>query len=118
MNVTPESTTWRSRAMPPSWSGYSPHTWSPVRRMAPNPIRPTVSSPPIVIVPGVEDVLADIAMPQSVGTSRETGRLSISPRICPSGLSGVNRTPWQLGCRGVASAVPARSRTRLCTSGA
>src|ERR1700676_671140 len=50
MNVTPESTTWRSNAIPPSWSGYSPHTWSPVSCMAPRPIRPTVRSPPIVTV--------------------------------------------------------------------
>lgn len=50
-NVPPESTMWRSNEIPPSWSGYSPQTWSPVNCMAPKPIRPTVRSPPTVIVP-------------------------------------------------------------------
>src|SRR5215471_9525056 len=62
MNVTPESTTCRSNAIPPSWSGYSPQTWSPVNCMAPYPIRPTARSPPIVIVPVPRDMLMDIKL--------------------------------------------------------
>src|SRR4051812_33888955 len=66
MNVTPESTTWRSNAIPPSWSGYSPRPWAPVNCMAPNPIRPTVRSPPILIVPASGDVVLDMSAPQAV----------------------------------------------------
>src|SRR3954453_7182483 len=48
MKVAPASTTSRRRSMPLSWSGYSPQTFGPVSCIAPYPIRPTVSSPPMV----------------------------------------------------------------------
>src|SRR5476649_1457959 len=51
MKSTPLATTWRSSAIAPLRSGGSPHIPRPVMRIAPKPIRATVRSPPIVIVP-------------------------------------------------------------------
>ncbi len=51
MKSTPSSTARRSTAIATSRSGGGPQMPSPVIRIAPNPSRWTVRSPPIVIVP-------------------------------------------------------------------
>ncbi len=51
MKLIPSSTTRRSTALATSRSGGSPQIPLPVMRMAPNPMRLTVRSPPTSIVP-------------------------------------------------------------------
>src|SRR5690242_7131763 len=51
MKSTPIATTLRSRSMAAARSGGSPQTPAPVMRIAPNPRRLTVRSPPRVMVP-------------------------------------------------------------------
>src|SRR5580693_5861354 len=56
MKLTPSSTTRRSVAMDWSRLGGSPQMPGPVIRMAPNPIRLTVRSPPTSMVPAAAAV--------------------------------------------------------------
>jgi hypothetical protein len=51
MKLMPSSTTRRSTALATSRSGGSPQIPLPVMRMAPKPMRLTVMSPPMPIVP-------------------------------------------------------------------
>ena len=79
MKFTPSSTTRRSVAMAWSWLGGSPQMPRPVIRIAPNPSRFTVRSPPTSMVPAAAAV-GCVLTRYLLLVGRQRQPLMISPR--------------------------------------
>src|SRR5260221_892473 len=99
MKSTPRATTWRKSAMAALASGGSPHAPRPVMRIAPKPIRATVRSPPMVIVPAscrrlVAGVIANLLIlcePFGAGPHFCAGRGDLVAKFS-AGLCGDDRS--------------------------